>query len=130
MSSPQTTPQPNPKPKPKRSRGAQLGNNNALRHGFYSREFRKAESDDLPNLELRLDDEIAAARIAGRRMLELTNEMPDPWTGIRALSIFSGHLNRIAHLMRTHAILTGSGSDTAEVISTAIQAIAKEFKIL
>jgi hypothetical protein len=44
---------------------------NALKHGFYSRFFQSLSPDDLAVLGLKLEDEIAAARLVGRRMLEL-----------------------------------------------------------
>ena len=109
-----------------RTRGAQPANTNALKHGFYSRQFRQAELADLPCLQLRLEDEI----IAGRRMLELSQQMTDPMDGVRALSAFSNHLARLAHLMRLHALLTGGGNETSESITQAILAVAKEFHIL
>jgi hypothetical protein len=40
------------------------------------------------------------------------------------------HFIHIASLMRTHTILTGNSNDTAEAITDAIQAVAKEFNIL
>ena len=113
-----------------RKRGGQPGNTNALKHGFYSRAFRSVDIDDLDTLELKLEDEIAAARVAGRRMLELSDEMTEPMQSIRALAAFSTHLIHIASLMRTHAILTGGGNTTSETITNAIQAVARELKIL
>lgn len=113
-----------------RKRGAQAGNTNALKHGFYSRYFRSIDIQDLETLELKLEDEIAAARLAGRRMLELSEEMPDPAQSLRALAAFSLHLTHIATLIRTHAILTGNHDETTGVITGAIEAVAKELHIL
>ena len=113
-----------------RKRGGQPGNTNALKHGFYSRAFRSVDIDDLDTLELKLEDEIAAARVAGRRMLELSDEMTEPMQSIRALAAFSTHLIHIASLMRTHGILTGGSNTTSEAITNAIQTVAREFKIL
>ena len=113
-----------------RKRGGQPGNTNALKHGFYSRAFRSVDLDDLDTLELKLEDEIAAARVAGRRMLELSDEMSEPMQSIRALAAFSTHLTHIASLIRTHAILTGGSDTSSEAITNAIQAVARELKIL
>jgi hypothetical protein len=113
-----------------RRRGAQPSNLNALKHGFYSRQFRQAEIADLSALQLRLEDEIAAARVAGRRMLELSRQLTDPMDGVRALTAFSNHLTRVARLMRTHHILTGSGDETTDLIQRCIQDVAKELHIL
>lgn len=103
---------------------------NALKHGFYSRFFRSLNPDDLAVLDLKLEDEIAAARLAGRRMLELAEEMDDPRQALRALAVFSIHLTHVATLVRTRAILTGNSNDTAEAITTAIEAVAREMHIL
>jgi hypothetical protein len=113
-----------------RKRGAQAGNTNALKHGFYSRYFRTIDINDLDELELKLEDEIAAARLAGRRMLELLDEMHDPQQSLHALSAFSLHLIHIATLIRTHAILSGNNSDTSTAISKAIEDIARELNLL
>jgi hypothetical protein len=113
-----------------RKRGGQPGNTNAIKHGFYSRAFRSVDIDDQDTLELKLEDEIAAARVAGRRMLELSDEMTEPMQSIRALAAFSTHLTHIASLIRTHAILTGGSDTSSEAITNAIQAVAREFKIL
>jgi hypothetical protein len=113
-----------------RKRGAQMGNTNALKHGFYSRYFRSVDVQDLAALEPKLEDEIAAARLAGRQMLELCAEMADPQQSLRALAVFSLHLTHIASLIRTHAILTGNNNDTHAVIANAIQDIARELNIL
>lgn len=113
-----------------RKRGGQIGNTNALKHGFYSRYFRPTEIKDLETLELKLEDEIAAARLAGRRMLELCDEMTDPQQILRALSAFSRHLTHVAALIRAHAALTGNSNDTAATINKAIEDIARELKIL
>lgn len=103
---------------------------NSLKHGFYSSFFQSLGPDDLSVLGLRLEDEIAAARLAGRRMLELAEEMDDPRQCLRALAAFSTHLTHVAALVRTRAILTGNKDDTAEAITTAIEAVARELHIL
>jgi len=55
----------------KRGRGAQPGNLNALRHGFYSRYFRSIELADLDQLSAGLESEIAMLRVQTRRFLEV-----------------------------------------------------------
>jgi hypothetical protein len=52
--------------------GAPAGNQNPRRHGFYTRSFDPDELADLVMLgdDLTLDDEIAAARVALRRVLD------------------------------------------------------------
>ena len=61
----------------KKSRGAQPGNANALKSGFYSRTFSEAELVEIGRLavaELGLDEEIAMLRVLMRRVLE--SDMP------------------------------------------------------
>jgi hypothetical protein len=63
----------NPMPeKAKRKRGAQQGNQNARKHGFYSRALNEAEQLDfeLATGVEGLDDEIALLRIRIRALLE------------------------------------------------------------
>lgn len=115
---------------PKRKRGGPAGKTGRLRHGFYSRYFQSLDPQDLATLELELEDEIAAARLAGRQMLELATEMSDPQQSLRALMAFSRHLTHVAALIRAHAALTGNHDQTSAAIHTAIEAVAREFKIL
>jgi hypothetical protein len=56
--------------------------------------------------------------------------MDDPRQSLRALAAFSIHLTHLATLLRTRAVLTGNSDDTAEAITTAIEAIAREMHIL
>jgi hypothetical protein len=58
-----------------RHRGAQPGNTNALKHGFYSARFSPLEARDL-DVALRdgVEDEIALLRITIRRVFDLATE--------------------------------------------------------
>jgi hypothetical protein len=50
--------------KAKRQRGGQPGNLNALKHGFYSKTFKKIETEDLESMGGEgLEDEIEMMRI-------------------------------------------------------------------
>ena len=121
-----------------RKRGGQPGNSNALRHGFYSRSFRSIDLTDLDAVRATLDDEIAAARVMARRIFEqatqYTDQTPDadPIASIHAFAMFGSQVVKIAHLLRTQHILTGSasGDDTQEAITKALAAIGKEWKTL
>jgi hypothetical protein len=53
-----------------RNKGAQPGNTNALKHGFYSRFFKEGEVTDLSSLAPDLTDEIAMLRVITRRLLD------------------------------------------------------------
>ena len=60
----------------KRKRGGQLGNHNAMKHGFYSTILTEAQRIQLDNASLvpGLDDEIALLRV---KLLELAEQHPD-----------------------------------------------------
>jgi uncharacterized protein YjcR len=60
---------------PKRKRGAPFGNSNALRHGFYSRHFTRAENASLDaDIKGEFIDEINIARINVLRLAELLKD--------------------------------------------------------
>lgn len=58
----------------KRKRGAPLGNQNAFKHGFYTRNFTQQEVSDLKEIEgLDVHHEIELIRALMRRVLESSN---------------------------------------------------------
>ena len=88
-----------------RQPGAQPGNANALKHGFYSRFFNSPEMSDLDNVQaLSLVDEITMLRVAMRRVLERYNEadtLAERLTLLRGLSMGSTALARAVRI-RNH----------------------------
>jgi len=113
-----------------KSRGAQIGNTNALKHGFYSRQFREIDLSDLDSMQAGLEQEIAVLRVQMRRALETINASPtDPDYVLRSLSVLGATAARIAQISRAHAILTGGDQGTLAVISQAIAEINKELKL-
>jgi hypothetical protein len=109
----------------KRSRGGQVGNQNSLKHGFYSRQFRAAESDDLAQVVgARLTDEIALLRVATRRLMELaTNSDVELETYAKALNVVGNNAMRISTLIQRQSYLTGSEQSTIGAeISEALRA--------
>jgi hypothetical protein len=111
-----------------RTRGAQPGNNNALKHGFYSREFRNVELHDLDVIECSLENEIAGLRVAGRRIFELTKDIDDPMKAVSILNIFGANCQRVARLLQVHATLSGGSNDVMSAISQALDDAWKEMK--
>ncbi len=89
----------------KRKRGGQLGNNNALKHGFYSRLYKEREKKLLSQIShAAVQGEIDLTRVTNRRVLETLNNTP----GLTFEQVISG----------THAI----GLGTARIASlTRIQ---------
>jgi hypothetical protein len=94
--------------KPRR-RGAQPGNINALKHGFYSRRFSPLEHRDLEDCPISDPfSEVVMLRVVQRRLFELSETVED-FDRLRLL------LNTIAksavamdRLMRTSSLFTGS----------------------
>ena len=105
--------------------GAPFGNTNALKHGFYSRRFRKSEMDDLEATSFTgLRDEIAVLRVCIRRIVEWgasIQSFSDAMTFLRVVSLATGSLSR---LIRTQQAI--GGSDIEGVILQAITEAGQE----
>ncbi|MCE1253208.1 MAG: hypothetical protein LWX83_06615 [Anaerolineae bacterium] len=100
-------------PAVKRSRGAQPGNINAIKQGFYAQHFNPEEISGLENIEkFTLLDEIAMLRVLIRRVVDKSaanTTILEDIESLRQVSIASLCLNR---LVRTHLILPRPGSKT------------------
>ena len=92
-----------------RKRGAQPGNRNAIKHGFYSDQFKQAERMSLSLVQpADLTAEIQLFRVQLRRYLEAeTVELGrmDYETRLQALHIFSLAAECFNRLVRTQSIL-------------------------
>ncbi len=108
--------------------GAPFGNTNALKHGFYSRRFRKSEMDDLEGTSFTgLRDEIAVLRVCIRRIIEWgasIQTFSDAMTFLRVVSLATGSLSR---LVRTQQAI--GGSDLESEIIQAITEVGHEMGI-
>lgn len=109
-------------------RGAPRGNTNALKHGFYSRQFKPRETVDLDQLKpLGLQDEILMLRVFIRRLIERGHEI-DSLDGLldvlRVLSLASLSLTR---LIRTQLWISGNQDDEARLaLDQALKEITVE----
>ena len=117
---------------PKRSRGAQPGNTNALKHGFYSERFSQLELTDLETaLGEGLGDEIALLRVLIRRFVEAIEAQPDlslDDTSIY-LNAIGSNMTRLAGLLRADKWLTGSDdSAVMQAIHSAISEFTEDLK--
>ena len=86
-----------------RTRGAQPGNSNALRHGLYSRNFTEAENSSLDkDVQGEFTDEIALARIQVGRLSEMLLDYKNmPFENyIAASNALNNYLDRIQRLSR------------------------------
>jgi hypothetical protein len=92
-----------------RKRGAQPGNRNAIKHGFYSEQFKHAEKMSLGQVEQAdLSNEIELFRVELRRFFEsesLALAHMDYGTRQEALHTFSLAIECFNRLVRTHVIL-------------------------
>jgi len=86
----------NKAPQPsKRKPGAQPGNRNALKHGYYSRLFKQREGEIFSALSIEdIQEEIELTRVNNRRVLRAMSEDPDITydqilAGVRAISMGS-----------------------------------------
>lgn len=97
----------------KRKRGAPPGNQNALRHGFYSSSFRKRELHALNHSSaLELADEIALIRVATARLLATVDshrEARDLHTELSIFRAFNLGVHSIRALLRTRLMLSRDG---------------------
>jgi hypothetical protein len=95
-------------PEKRRKRGAQPGNKNALKHGFYARHFYLRELSSLKQIRNGLEDEIDTLRLAIQRMVMLAtaeeSSASDWQKTLQSLGLAS---HRLARLVKTHQQLTG-----------------------
>lgn len=115
-------------------RGAPAGNVNALKHGFYSKQFKAAELKDLDLLleagsQANLIDEIAMLRVTIRRTLELAKGIDDVETAIKWLSVLGASATRIASLLRTQKILGSSQNNELDAIALALEQLTEDWKL-
>lgn len=115
----------------KRKRGAQPGNLNALKHGFYSAQFQDDEILDLDaHMDQGLDQEIAMLRVATRRLLQLSEGIEDINTTIHIVGSLGLSAIRLAGLLRARKLLGGDKSDeTLAIINQAIGEVVKEMRL-
>jgi len=113
--------------KPKRRRGAPDGNSNALRHGFYSRQFKKVVQRDLDGHQFEgLTDEITLLRVLIRQIFEdviHSQNVEARLEGFRAISLGCFSLSR---LVRTQHIIAPEGSDLDAALQEAIAMVKDE----
>jgi hypothetical protein len=107
-------------PAPKR-RGAPLGNNNALKHGFYA---RRLPASHLAGLEFTgtksLEDEINVLRIFIRRVVDLGGETTDLMQATSMLRIITFATMGINRLVRTQITVADPVSHKNDALYAAL----------
>ena len=127
MSRPSELPSPSQKPPShRRPRGAPPGNRNALKHGFYSRHFKKIDLTDLDqSTQVGLQDEISMLRVFIRRILELgcaVDDLSEALGLLRTLSLATATLTR---LIKTQHWLSSNHDDVSAAINQAILEVSQ-----
>jgi hypothetical protein len=113
----------------KRARGAQLGNTNTLKHGFYSRRFSPMERRDLANCSI-LDplSEAVMIRILQRRLFEMSEQIQDFEKVRLLLNTVAKSTMAMDRLIRTNYFLSGSKDPVKDLISQACSETIDELK--
>ena len=113
-------------PSPRRP-GGQLGNINALKHGFYTRRFKKHDLSGVESTSIKgLAEEIALIRIFTRKLIESANPSADLYelAGVlRTICLASATITRI---MKAQAFLTNDPSDFYRDVDEAIRQVRIE----
>lgn len=111
-------------------RGAQPGNMNALKHGFYAHRFNPGELEDLNAVSPQgLKDEIALMRVIIRRAMVLSEEGRAPAEVMEALDKVGMAAQRLANMLRTQKTLEGESSDVGAALNRALSEVVKEMGI-
>lgn len=114
---------------PERKRGAQPGNLNALKHGFYARNFTELEVKDLETiLGSGLINEISMMRVLARRVFDLMGQAETAEEAARALSVLGQAVARLAGVLKVEKMLGPGSDEVSHAISQALGDVLKEFK--
>ncbi len=122
MASNQNIPQKN-----KRKQGAQPGNLNAFKHGFYSKLFEPLDRDDIENLlSMNLEEEIVMLRNATQQTFSLAHQVDDIDQAIRVLGALGLASIRTSRLLKSQKEI-GNGDQAFSVVSNILKEILKEW---
>jgi hypothetical protein len=113
----------------KRKKGAQPGNNNAIKNGFYSRYFKKRDITDLQKHDFEgLKDEIELFRVQIRRISEMSsgiNNLPD---ALDYLNCLSNAVDSLSRLVRTHYFVFFDQNEYEANILNAVNEVRLELE--
>ena len=117
-------------PPPKRRRGAQPGNLNALKHGFYARGFPPAELSDLDQLASSgLQDEIAMLRLIIRHAVQLAAKVDSLDQLLRLLSTIGHATATLGRLVKIQQTLTGGRTSLDHDLEQVLQELNAEWDL-
>ncbi len=109
--------------------GGQPGNLNALKRGFYSKQYQKRELTALEEAE-NLQEEIGRMRVVTRRLLDMARGCKDMKELVSVLNTLGLASTRVAGLMKTQKFLGGNRDRLDEMIDNVIDEVTKDWPIM
>ncbi len=104
-----------------RHRGGQLGNLNALKHGFYARRLKKRDLDGVEATDVKtLIEEISLLRVFTRRLIENLDPHAGAYELAAVVRILCVALKSITSAMKAQHWLAINDSSTDEELHTAL----------
>ncbi len=111
----------------KRKRGAPRGNQNALKHGYYSKTFRASEKRDLEKIDQTLISELNVLRVIGRRIMEqLRSQSIDSETLTAYINTMLKITLSIAKIYNIQSIIDSRSHNVGNELSEIINQITNE----
>ena len=112
-----------------RSRGGQPGNTNALRHGFYSRNWKYRDCKGLEDVDpVSLTDEIALMRVCIRRLSESIAAAASYEEQLRFIRTLSHAIYALNRMVRTQKAIMPPEGDLQQILSEALRDITRELE--
>lgn len=112
--------------KNKRKQGAQPGNLNAFKHGFYSKLFEPLDREDIEDLlSMDLEEEIVMLRKATQHTFGLAYQVDDIDQAIKVLGALGLASIRTSRLLKSQKEI-GNGDQALAEIRDAIKEVLKE----
>ncbi len=100
---------------PARKRGAQPGNTNALKHGFYAKGFHEIEMGELEAyFDGSVDDEIAMLRVTARRLFLMAKDEVTLDKMIVITNTLGAVCTRLAGMLRLRTLMNSRENNSVE----------------
>jgi hypothetical protein len=110
--------------------GAQLGNMNALKHGFYTRRIKKRDLSGVEDTNIKgLAEEIALIRIFTRRLVETCDPTADIYELAGILRTICLATSAITRIIKAQAFLVNDPNDFYRDIDEALRQVRIEMGI-
>jgi uncharacterized protein Yka (UPF0111/DUF47 family) len=111
----------------KRKPGAQPGNLNAFKHGYYSKIFTPLDREDIEKLlAMNLEDEILKLRYAAQQTFNLSREIEDVDQAVKVLGALGLAAIRTSRLLKSQKEL-GNGDQSYSVVRNVINEILRDW---